>query len=342
MNFFFFLFFSFIVALSSCSRQSGARTEACMDTVCTVNAFESGSEKLYDKIFARLFQIENESSAFLPGSEISRINSMAGISEASASDDILKMLSASKKAFYVSGGAFTPVAGPLIDMWGIGTDDARIPSLDEIKNTLPLMDARFMELSGNSVFLEKRGMKINLGGIAKGFAADEICSILRENNVERAVLDFGGNICLYGKKPGGNPWVVGIKNPENPSGQPLLRLYTGANSVVTSGSYERFSELGGKRYHHIFDARNGFPADSGVVSATVVSPSGIAADVLSTVTFILGVEKSFSLLDEFKKTFETDISLIFICKYGSVFASGDLNGSLEFVQDTSRELIFIP
>ena len=185
-------------------------------------------------------------------------------------------------------------------------------------------------------------MKVNLGGIVKGFAADEVCKILKKHNVKKAVVDLGGNIYVYGKKSDGSKWTVGIKNPDSPSSAPLLRLCINENSVVTSGSYERFFEADGKKYHHIFNPATGFPADYGIVSATVISPSSIAADALSTATFVLGVEKSFKLLDKFKKEFGTDISFVFICKYGSVFASENLKGSLEFVQDDSRKIIFVP
>ena len=165
---------------------------------------------------------------------------------------------------------------------------------------------------------------------------------MKSARFKKAVVDLGGNIYVYGKKSDGSKWTVGIKNPESPSSVPLLRLCINENSVVTSGSYERYFESNGKRYHHIFDPATGFPADSGIVSATVISPSSIAADALSTATFVLGVEKSFKLLDKFKKEFGTDISFVFVCKYGSVFASADLKGSLEFVQDDSRKIVFVP
>lgn len=342
MKFILQLCLAFVFLFSSCSGKIEPRTQTAMDTLCTVNAFEDGTKKLYDEIFERLTQIEKEFSATLPDSEISRINSMAGISSVQTNEEVLNVLDFALKTAWISDGAFTPAAGPLVDLWGINTDHQKIPSQTEINKALELVDFGCVGLSRDSVFLRKAGMKVNLGGIVKGFAADEVCKILKKHNVKKAVVDLGGNIYVYGKKSDGSKWTVGIKNPDSPSSAPLLRLCINENSVVTSGSYERFFEADGKKYHHIFNPATGFPADSGIVSATVISPSSIAADALSTATFVLGVEKSFKLLDKFKKEFGTDISFVFICKYGSVFASENLKGSLEFVQDDSRKIIFVP
>lgn len=342
MKFIFHICLAFVFLFFSCSGKIEPRTQTAMDTLCTVNAFEDGTKKLYDEIFERLAQIEKEFSATLPDSEISQINSMAGISAVQTNEEVLNVMDFALKTAWISDGAFTPAAGPLVDLWGINTDHQRIPSQAEINKALELVDFGCVGLSRDSVFLRKAGMKVNLGGIVKGFAADEVCKILKKHNVKKAVVDLGGNIYVYGKKSDGSKWTVGIKNPDSPSSAPLLRLCINENSVVTSGSYERFFEADGKKYHHIFDPATGFPADYGIVSATVISPSSIAADALSTATFVLGVEKSFKLLDKFKKEFGTDISFVFICKYGSVFASENLKGSLEFVQDDSRKIIFVP
>ncbi len=342
MKFIFHICLAFVFLFFSCSGKIEPRTQTAMDTLCTVNAFEDGTKKLYDEIFERLAQIEKEFSATLPDSEISQINSMAGISAVQTNEEVLNVMDFALKTAWISDGAFTPAAGPLVDLWGINTDHQRIPSQAEINKALELVDFGCVGLSRDSVFLRKAGMKVNLGGIVKGFAADEVCKILKKHNVKKAVVDLGGNIYVYGKKSDGSKWTVGIKNPDSPSSAPLLRLCINENSVVTSGSYERFFEADGKKYHHIFNPATGFPADSGIVSATVISPSSIAADALSTATFVLGVEKSFKLLDKFKKEFKTNISFVFICKYGSVFASENLKGSLEFVQDDSRKIIFVP
>lgn len=332
------LFFS--AAFFSCSTKEPSRTAILMNTVCSVNAFDEGTKQLHDEIFVRLLQIEKTFSATLPGSELSRINACAGIAPAEASSDFLTVLKTALTAEAISGNAFTPAAGPLIDAWGINTEHEAVPTEKEIEDALSLTDSGDIEISGNYVFLKKSGMKLHLGGIAKGFAADEVCKILRNRGIQRAVIDLGGNIYVWGKKPGGAPWSVGIKDPGNPSGKPLLKLSTGQASVVTSGAYERYFESGGKRYHHIFDMKTGFPAESGAASVTVICQSSMTADALSTCFFVLGIEKSFSLLEKCKEEFKTDISAVFISSSGQVFATSNLTDSLSFASEDSRSILF--
>lgn len=331
----------FFAVLFSCSTKEPSRSAILMNTVCSVNAFDEGTKELHDEIFGRLFQIEKTFSATLPESELSRINACAGIAPVKASSDFLTVLKTALAAESISEGAFTPSAGALISLWGINTGHEKIPSEEEIKSALELMNADDIEISGSSVFLKKSGMKLHLGGIAKGFAADEACKILKKHDVQRAVVNLGGNIYVWGKKKDGSKWNVGIKNPQDPSGGPLLKLSTAQASVVTSGAYERHFESGGKKYHHIFDTKTGLPSESGIASVTVISSSSMAADALSTSFFVLGIEKSFSLIEKCKAEFSTDISVIFIDSCGAVFASCDLKDSLFFVCENGQSIFFI-
>ena len=143
----------FVFLFASCSGKIEPRTQTAMDTLCTVNAFEDGTKKLYDEIFERLAQIEKEFSATLPDSEISRINSMAGISAVKTNEEVLNVLDFALKTAWISDGAFTPAAGPLVDLWGINTDHQKIPSQAQINNALELVDFGCVGLSRDSVFL---------------------------------------------------------------------------------------------------------------------------------------------------------------------------------------------
>jgi thiamine biosynthesis lipoprotein len=153
------------------------------------------------------------------------------------------------------------------------------------------------------VFLQYKGMAIDLGAIAKGYAADEAARIAREAKVKRAVFDFGGNIAVLGwrEKKGGEqlPWRIGVQNPlkENERGSYIGILQVDNTSVVTSGVYERFFESGGKRYHHILSTRDGYPVDNGLLSVTIVTDSSTDADALSTTVFALGFERGKALID---------------------------------------------
>jgi thiamine biosynthesis lipoprotein len=146
-----------------------------------------------------------------------------------------------------------------------------------------------VDRDAHAVFLPKPGMRLDFGGIAKGYAADRIAALLQEKRVKRAVIDLGGNIYLHGAKPDRTPWRVGVKDPEDHEGSPALTLTLwGSATVVTSGGYERFFQADGKTYHHILDPKTGYPADSGLLATTIVASSSLAADALSTATFVLG------------------------------------------------------
>ena len=170
-----------------------------------------------------------------------------------------------------------------------------------------------------TVFLEKEGMSLDLGGIAKGFASDEITAILEKNRVKRAIIDLGGNVCVFGKKKNGSAWNIGIKNPFDPDSTPVLVLgMTHGGTVVTSGIYERYFEKDGVRYHHIFDVQNGMPAVRDWSSVTIVAPQdkSVDADALSTIAFLVGLERYSSI---------TDIPAVFIDNDGEVRQSENLS-----------------
>ena len=176
-------------------------------------------------------------------------------------------------------------------------------------------------------------MEIDLGGIAKGFATDEIVKICKKHKIRRTVIDLGGNVFVYGKKPKSESWNVGVKNPEFPDSIPLLKLNLPQISVVTSGIYERFFNDGGKRYHHIFSPKDGYPVENELYSVTVVSENSMIADALTTSFFVLGKEKSLSLLpsikNDLKNYFETsstpdfEISAIFMEENHKITLSKD-------------------
>jgi thiamine biosynthesis lipoprotein len=293
-----------LAALVSCRKATEImppRSVFALGTVCTLNLYEDGTDELYSTLAARLNEIERVFSVNLPDSEISRINQNAGIRPVEVSDEMLALL---EKACYFArktDGAFDPAIGPLVALWGIGTDSPRVPTQMEIDALLPLVDYRHIEYDtvARTVFLPEIGMKLDFGAIAKGYAADELVEILKNANIQRAIVDLGGSsIYVWGKKPDGTQWRVGIKNPDDPEGEPVIRLEIDSNTVTSSGGYERFFEQDGIRYHHILDPATGYPADSGILLSTIISESALAADALSTSIFVLGKEKARTLLAE--------------------------------------------
>ena len=330
----------FSIFFTSCERTADPRTEALMGTVCTVNAYDDGTKSLYDELFARLHEIDETFSVTIDSSEISAINKAAGERSVSVSPDTAYVVRSALSYAELTGGAFDPTVGPLVKIWGINTDHARVPAQSEIDAVLPLIDWRDVSVTDdNTVMLKRRGMALDLGGIVKGYAADELTKILKAQKVRRAIVDLGGNIFVYGKKKDGSPWRVGIKDPNDPEGVPAIVLNVANSTIVTSGVYERFFTENGVRYHHILDVKTGYPAASGLLSSTIVCESSMAADALSTSVFVLGKEGGMELLHRIQSSDGTPLAEIpglhaqvlgiFIEEDGSVSASKALEGSLE-------------
>ena len=306
--------------------------EFVLGTLCQVNLYESGNNQLYSRIFSRVREVNRTMTAFdgdfqdLVGSEgsydpdsrtaaayrraadtltsgVVSINRQAGIEPVKVRADLIDLL---EKALYyaeLSGGSFDPTVGPLVKLWGIGTDSQRIPTDDEIAAALALVDWRNLIINREegTVFLRHEGMVLDLGAIAKGYAADEAVRIAREGKAKRAIFDFGGNIAVLGWR-GKNgkemlPWRIGVQNPRSGRGEYIGIVPVHDASVVTSGVYERYFESNGKRYHHLLSTTDGYPAENGLLSVTIVTESSTDADALSTAVFTLGFEQGKALID---------------------------------------------
>jgi thiamine biosynthesis lipoprotein len=292
------------ISLGGCSKPLPAQTEFVLGTACSVNLYGQGTRETYRKIFDRLREIENAMSAGLADSDLGRINAAAGLEAVAAGPDTIGTL---KRAVYfaeLTGGAFDPTVGPLVKLWGIGSGNERIPGEDEIAAALSLVNWRdiLIDEEAGTVFLRRPGMELDLGAIAKGYAADEAARIAAGAGIERALIDLGGNILVYGAKKDGSPWRVGIQNPLGGRGAYIGVAEVRDKTLVTSGVYERFFESGGRRYHHILSTRTGYPVDSGLLSVTVISGNSMDADALSTSLFALGYEKGRALAESLENT----------------------------------------
>ena len=233
-----------VLAFADCSKAGPSRAEFVLGTVCSVTLFDQAKASVYSDIFERLREIEGRMSVNLPDSDVSRINAAAGKAPVQVHDDVFKVVERAVYFAGISGGAFDPTVGPLVSLWGIGGDNARLPSQAEIDAVLPLIDWRDIELDRqqSSVFLSRPGMALDLGGIAKGYAADEAAAIVRKARLKRAIIDLGGNILTYGEKQDKSPWRVGIQNPLDDRGAYIGIVQGSQQTVVTSGVYERFFE----------------------------------------------------------------------------------------------------
>jgi len=310
-----------IVSMTACSRNVGdkpvSKTNFMLDTLISIQAYGSNASEAIDKVFERIDEIEKKMTSKADFSEVISINQLAGQDFCRVSPDTFFVI---KKGLYysqLSKGKFDITIGPLVSLWGIGTEHARVPTDDEIRETLALVDYSQVEINDNdnSVFLKKPGMAIDLGGIAKGYAADEAARILQDYGIKHATINLGGNILVLGGKSDGRPWRIGIQNPFfKTRGSIMATMEVWDKTLVTSGPYERYFEEGGKLYHHILDTDTGFPVDNDLMSVTIITDSSIDADALSTAVFAMGLEEGMNFIESNK-----NLDAVFITKDYNVY-----------------------
>jgi thiamine biosynthesis lipoprotein len=272
-----------------------------MSTVMTHRAYGRYAEKALKAVRDEAVRLEELLSRFIPGSEISRVNRSAGIKCEKVSDDTYEVLLHAVEFSSCCQGIFDVTIGPLVTLWSSGKHTSEPPEDSSIRQVLPLVDytGLMLDPGKRTAGLRRVGQSIDLGGIGKGFAGDRFLEIFKKYGISSAFTNIGGNVAAIGAKPDGSPWRVGIQHPRQENS--LIGLVSVADrAVVTSGDYQRyFMGRDGKRYHHILDTSTGYPAESGLVSVTVVAGSSTAADALSTILFVAGMKKGLELLGRF-------------------------------------------
>jgi len=278
-----------------------------LDTIVTLRVFgDRSAKKAMDRVADRIKEIERHMSPSLEGSDVIKINQAAGVEPAQVHEDTFYVIKKALEYGRLTEGVFDITIQPIVELWGINTEHAKIPSEEEIEEKIALVDYRKVRMNEEkrTIFLEEKGMGIDLGAIAKGYAADEAVRILKEAGVEHALLNLGGNVITIGRRPDGNSWRIGLQDPRTEeTGQDHFGIIDVADAtVVSSGDYERYIKdvykKTGERYHHIFDPRSGFPAQKGLIACSIITSSSIDADALSTILFIMGHEQGFELIDQ--------------------------------------------
>lgn len=334
----FFFIISIYFLNTYTSENQYTRTYYYLGTVNEITIFGLGkykSEKLLDSCNAILKDIENKMSDTIPGSDVSKINKNAGNNYVKVSDDTFFVIEEAINYSKISDGVFDATIGPLSDLWGIGTDNARVPSLNEINETLNLINYKniILDKSTNSVKLNKNNMKIDLGAIAKGYAADIIVNFLKENNIKSAIINLGGNIYTLGYKDNKDSFTIGIQDPTTSRGNSIGTIKVSNKSIVTSGIYERYIEDDGKIYHHILDPSSGYPFDNEISSVTIISDKSIICDALSTSTFGLGLSKGLNFIESID-----NVDAIFITKNKEIYLTSNIANNFNLT-DTSFKII---
>jgi len=248
-----------------------------------------------EAVHLAVLEIDQLMSLYRPDSELAALNSRAGMGPIEVSRPTFQVLEASQHYTRLSGGALDVTVQPLVELWGFyRVERTSIPPPLEIQAVLPRVGIDRMDLVGTEQTAAlAEGSRLDLGGIAKGYAIDRAVAALRARGVPAALVDLGGNIGVLGQPPGERPWAVGIQHPRGNELIGLLQFRGGA--IATSGDYDRYFEVQGKRFSHLVDPRTGWPAED-LYSVTVVAPNATAADALSTAAFVLGPEHGMALL----------------------------------------------
>lgn len=276
-----------------------SRTSYALGTIIQLKAYGSNGSSAIDEVISMLDDIDDRMSAFKNDSDVSKINNNAGVRPQAVSANTYSVLEKAVEYCKLTDGAFDPTIRPLVNLWNRSIRQEQIPSESAVKEKLPLVNYNdiIFNKAKSTIMLKNKGQEIDLGGIAKGFAADRARDIFIRHNVRSALIDLGGNIYALGSKPDGTSWNVGIQNPFTPRGLYLGILKVKSKSVVTSGNYEKYFIKDGKRFHHIIDPGTGFPSESRIISATIILEDSLDGDGLSTGIYILGVEKSLELIE---------------------------------------------
>ena len=323
----------FALSLTACGEtaaESETRTVYAMDTVMNLTVYGENAAAALESAEKELHTLDEDVlSRTAEGSELYALNASNGETVECGADDILPALI--ETALTISDateGAFDPTLAPVLDAWGFTKDERRVPSTDELKELLSHTGCGKVALEktadGWTVTLLD-GTQLDLGGIAKGYAADLLRAQLEKEGVTSATLDLGGDVFVMGRKTDGSDWRIAVKDPADT--ESYLGVVSAADKfIVTSGVYERYFEENGVRYHHILDPKTGCPAESGLVSVTVLCENGAWADALSTACFVLGPDGALALRDDLADQ-GTNFELILVTDDGRVLYTDGLAGA---------------
>ena len=290
-------------------------TTFAMDTVMTFTVIHEDGDEIIIDAEQEIRRLENLLSVTVESSDISKLNAAAGKEALDMQIDTQVLLAKGKELGEKTGGAFDIAISPIVKAWGFTEEEHHVPTQAELDALLPVTDPSDVILDAGKAYLQKEGMAVDLGGIAKGYTSDKVSELLKEKGVESAIVSLGGNVVGIGRKPDGEKWEVALANPLDANDYCGL-ISIEDKAVVTSGGYQRFFEENGRKYHHIIDPATGYPAESGLLSVTIISESGTEADVLSTALFVMGLEDA---LEYWQKN--GGFEAIFITEAGEVIAT---------------------
>lgn len=292
----FALFLLFTLLLCGCARdpEPAQMTVFCMNTVMDLKIWGKDADTGIGQVYTHLLMLEGRWSATDENSILYQLNNGNQLFQLEPGQ--ASLLQRTEALSERTGGAFDPKLLAVSQLWDFTGENPRVPSPEELESA-------------------RTQQQWDLGAAIKGLAGQDCVRLLEQLDVDRAVLNLGGNIQTYGEKADGSPWQIGVQDPDGGDYLGILSV-TGTASIVTSGDYQRYFEHDGVRYHHILDPETGYPADSGLRSVTVICRDGLTADCLSTALFVMGLEEATAFWRE-----SSDFEAVFILSTGEIYAT---------------------
>ena len=333
-----------LFVIAGCNKKSAVDTpkinkepysdqQTLIGTYVQIRIYDDGKEAVLKKSFDKVKDLGDRITVNEKGSEIDEINDQAGIKPVKVSNDVYELIKRAAEYSADSDGGFDMAIGPVTQLWHIGFPDAKKPSQAEIDKALKLVNYKKVQLNDKekTVYLEEKGMALDLGAIAKGFITDEVVKVLEENDVRTAIVDLGGNIYVLGNSPRekGADWNVGIQDPNKARNTVIGKIKESNKTLVTSGIYERYLEVDGQKYHHLFDPNTGYPFDNDIAGVTIITDQSIDGDGLSTAVFSMGVKKGLEYVEDLE-----NVEVIFVTKDDNVYVSKGIEKTFELDKDS--------
>jgi thiamine biosynthesis lipoprotein len=320
---------SALILLASCDSPESKlvrRTQFVMGTLVEITLGEDDTAKTQqamDLAFDEMSRLENLMSTHLPDSEISRLNQQAGKGYTLLSQEVLIVIKRALIWGHKTSGAFDISIGPVVKLWRFTDENPTVPPPAILQQAAKSVNYKNVQIDDVMVRLSKPGMALHLGAIAKGYAVDSAMAVLKNNGIQNAMINAGGDLAVIGNRALNKPWKIGLQHPRKPE-QLIASFNLAEGSVATSGDYQRYFIHDKKRYHHILNPDDGKPA-RGLISATVITVNTMDADALATGVFVMGAEKGMQLIESL-----TGAEALLILESGEILLSKNLQSEPSF------------
>lgn len=299
-----------------------------MGTIVQMKICGQDAENVIKEVEEEIRVLEKNMNFYSLESEVTKLNNVGYIK---ASDELFKVVEIAKVVSHETNGYFDITCAPLIKLWSIFSDKERVPEDEEIQTELKLVNAKDILLNHNekSITFRKKDMSIDLGAIAKGYAADSVIEIYKKSNMKYGYINLGGNVSVYKFPPNKDYWTVGIQDPRKRRNKFIGAILVKDKSVVTSGNYERNFELGGNTYGHLISPKTGCPIEGDFLSVTVVAEESIYADAFATGLFLMNLEDALDIVEK-----NENIEVIFVTKDNKIYVTSGIRESFVLVKDS--------